>query len=266
MAQASTRWYASGVQLPNRLSQTTLGDVLGALHRAATTGVLELRELPLSSRRSHRVHLEKGLVTAVDTDAKVPPLGEILVQEGLLGEPSRRRLLGRLAAGDPRASGQILIAEGLAASPLVDRALSAQLLHKLDALFRIGDALIAFHIARSAATPSRPLGPNAFLHGRPRARDEAETEPPSRVGSKGPHDFPPPASARRRAVVSATSEDALSALGLCEGASAEEIRRAFRRRAAELHPDRVGPIDAAERARRAAELARLTAAYHRLVA
>jgi hypothetical protein len=52
------------MQLPGRLSRTTLGDLLGRLHRSCATGALEL-----SARgRRHRVHLERGAVIAVDLD------------------------------------------------------------------------------------------------------------------------------------------------------------------------------------------------------
>ena len=47
------------MRLPGRLKATTLGDLLGSLHRARTNGTLEVVE---DSGRSHRVFLQAGLV------------------------------------------------------------------------------------------------------------------------------------------------------------------------------------------------------------
>jgi hypothetical protein len=259
------------VRLPSKLSQSTLGDLLGALHRAGTTGVLELVELGQTNGRTHRIHLTLGLVSGVETSARVPPLGEILVREGLMESAAQRRLLGRIASGDGRPSGEILIAEGLSQSALVDRALRAQLRHKLDALFRIQDASVSFHVARGPAAKVPPLLPLEFLHHRPRRRDGEESAPASHEHARLDERFdrPPPSGARPRAPFVRTDPErarALAALGLNSPASVDEIRKAFRQRALALHPDRAGALAPAERARRAAELSRVTAAYHRLVA
>lgn len=259
------------MRLPSKLSQSTLGDLLGALHRARTTGVLELVELGHANGRAHRIHLTLGLVSAVETSARVPPLGEILVREGLMDSASQRRLLGRIASGDGRPSGEILIAEGLSQSALVDRALRAQLRHKLDALFRIQDASVSFHVARGPAAATPPLLPREFLHARPRRRDLGESTPPGHEQARLEErsERSPPSGARPRVPMVRTDPErarALAALGLSGPASVDEIRKAFRQRALALHPDRAGTLAPAERARRAAELSRVTAAYHRLVA
>ena len=52
------------MHLPGRLSRTTLGDLLGRLHRSYSTGALEL----VARGRRHRIHLERGAVIAVDLD------------------------------------------------------------------------------------------------------------------------------------------------------------------------------------------------------
>src|ERR1700761_9316566 len=66
------------MQLPGRLSSSTLGDLLGALHRARVTGLLELGEIRGPRGRTvpgrlHRVHLREGLVAAVETALPAPP-------------------------------------------------------------------------------------------------------------------------------------------------------------------------------------------------
>jgi DnaJ-domain-containing protein 1 len=61
------------VILPGRLSRSTLGDLLGALHRHRITGVVELSEIAPSAaaaNRPHRIAMAEGLVAEVDT-----PLG-----------------------------------------------------------------------------------------------------------------------------------------------------------------------------------------------
>src|SRR5579862_3711903 len=119
------------MQLPGRLSSSTLGDLLGALHRARTTGTLELSEIRGPRGRSvpgrlHRVHLRDGLVAAVETKLPVPPLGEVLQRMGHLGEGGVCLLVARIGAGDPRASGAIVASTGLASEDAVRLALRAQ--------------------------------------------------------------------------------------------------------------------------------------------
>jgi hypothetical protein len=65
------------MQLPAALEQTTLGDVLGVLHRGRSFGVLELEEF--ATGRRHEIHFWDGqVVNVVVGVAGVPPLGEVL--------------------------------------------------------------------------------------------------------------------------------------------------------------------------------------------
>jgi hypothetical protein len=254
------------MHLPGRLARSTLGDLLGALHRERTTGVLELREVSCpGAGRTHRIHLREGLVAAIDTASEVPPLGELLARGGRLARSSLRRLERRVAAGDPRLAGQILVAEGLAPREAVDAGLRDQVRAKLEALFRLEDARVSFHTAGGPAPAAcgRALEATEFLHGRPRARDRAPTS------SAEPPRAEPPPGARGQGAASGVDPErraaALRLLGLTEGARPDDVRRAFRRLAGELHPDRHRTDSPADQ-ERVARLARVTAAYHLLVA
>lgn len=259
--------------LPGRLSASTLGDLLGALHRERTSGRLELCELRGPSGRSvpgrtHRVHLASGLVTGVETELPVPPLGEILKRKGALDAGVFVTLLRRIDAGDPRSSGEILVTERMARADVVRAALEQQLRQRLDALFGIEDAKITFRIARPTVRESwsaRPLAPDDFLRGRPRRRD-GEKAPPHPYGRAANDDREPPRSGPRVALAVTARDHALALLGLEPHAEAADVRKAFRRLAGKLHPDRFESAPVEERRRQAAQFARISAAYHVLVA
>jgi hypothetical protein len=167
------------MRLPSRLATSTLGDLLGALHRGRTTGLLELYEVPgaISSAvpgRRHRIHLFCGLVSGVETSLPHAPLGRVLETKGLLRPEAVAELLARIAAGDPRLAGEILVQDGLAQKPIVDLGLRAQLREKIDVVYSLKDADVRFHTARPLSEAARRAGllaSSEFLHGRPRARD-----------------------------------------------------------------------------------------------
>jgi hypothetical protein len=246
------------MHLPGRLSASTLGDLLGALHRARATGLLELSEIRGPRGRTvpgriHSVHLREGLVVAVETPLPVAPLGEVLRRQGHIGAGAVRLLVGRIDAGDRRAAGEILAASGLATPDAVLAALRAQLAARVEALFALEEATIAFRTARPLGPAARvvPLGPGEFLRGRPRARDRGcEEEPRSEA----------------RPILDGARDRARSLLGLDRDAAADEVRRAFRRLASAIHPDRHATAPEDEQRQRAARLAELSAAYHLLVA
>src|SRR5262245_26016867 len=270
------------MQLPGRLAASTLGDLLGALNRERITGQLELLELrgPRGAGvpgRRHRIHLSHGLITGVETELPVAPIGEILRREGLVDAGAIGLALRRIKAGDVRAAGEILVADGFARPEFIRAGLRKQLKQRVDALFTIDDAVVAFHTARpfeNASTRPGPLWPSEFLHGRPRARDRMAGPPSSGPGSAPRPSERPSAQAEpeppRSRVCEAKGEDERSRarrlLGLNDGASPAEARRAFRRLAAELHPDRHTTASPLVQRRNAARFARISAAYHLLVA
>ena len=249
--------YSLDVQIPGRLSETTLGDVLGALLRARVTGLVRLRETQThSADREHRIYLARGEVVAVETEARVPVLGEILMQHGLLDATAQRRLRQRLTAGASHRVGELLVQEGYVSRDVVGAALRKQLRSKLDALFQIREGALSFHVACVVPPcPVPPLTAHEFLRGRPRARD--------RSGSSGRQPRP------RRASLPASAEhrrtEALSVLGLDASATLSDVKRAFRQLATQIHPDRHVQASEAERRVMAERFAAVSAAYHAVV-
>ncbi len=239
------------MNLPGRLKLTTLGDLLGDLHRAKASGVLELFEIEgAAAGRCHRIFLDAGLVDGVESALPGPKLGELLVREGFLTLEGVRTLLRRLVEEPDKKAGQILLSERLLDSGLLQAALRAQLRSKLDALFRLPDARLRFHVRRPRTEPQPPpLTPREFLFGRPRARmrSQQKSAPPAEL---------PSADALRRA--------AYRELGLDPGTDGDTLRRTFRKLAASHHPDRYPRASSREKELIAQRFSRISEAYHRL--
>ncbi len=236
------------MRLPGRLRLTTLGDVLGSLHRAGASGVLELGE---ERGVTHRVYWTQGMITQVDTDLSRQRLGDLLARQGLVGARALARLARRLLEAPSQRAGEILVEEGFVSRELVSAGLRRQLRQKLEALFQLQDAQLTFRVPRPHDAHRAPLSPGEFLHGRPRARQRAraQTPPPrERVGVAPP----------------GARSHAYALLGLLPGADRAAIQQAFRRMARRLHPDSHPHADADERARLLSRFAELSAAYHSL--
>jgi DnaJ-domain-containing protein 1 len=234
------------MNLPGRLRSTTLGDLLGQLHRGRVNGILELVEASGSAAgRAHRVFLDGGLVDGVETSLPAPRLGEILSREGLLSRDGLGRLSRRLISEPGKRAGEILVEERLLSGEAVLSGLRRQLRLRLDALFRLPEALVRFHVRPPRRSDSaRPLEPSEFLHDRPRARQKARNAASSELAPG--------------------TVQALAVLGLAPGAAPAHVQRAFRRLAAATHPDRHPHAAADERARLLRRFAELSAAYHTL--
>lgn len=249
------------MQLPGRLRLTTLGDVLGSLHRACASGTLELVELDgARAGRSHRVFFEAGLIDDVDTSLDHPRLGEILAREGLLSMAALARVARRVTEQPGKRVGEILVEEGLGTEDLVASALRRQRASRLEALYGLREALIRFHVPRPrTGARQTPLSPREFLYGRPRARADFSARVAERFsGRYGAR--PDPARG-----VDARRQAAYRALGLSAQASLRDVQRAFRKLAAEQHPDRFPNATAAEKAQLLSRFAQLSAAYHLLM-
>ena len=237
------------MQLPGRLSSTTLGDLLGALFREKARGALEILE---RTGRVHRVFLEGGLVTAVELDRASPSLGDVLRRESALDEDTHRRSLLR-AIAQRRLHGEVLVREFHLSPELVGRALRTQIALRLSALEWLEDSELRFRVAvrmpREAVSPA--LGPELFLHGRRRKRDEIDRTPRARP-------VVPTECASRR--------DARRVLGVPTHATAEDLKRAYRDLVRRTHPDLHPRATLDERRELGRKLAAITDAYQTLVA
>lgn len=228
--------------LPSRLSATTLGDVLGALHRERVTGTLELeREFGATPR----VHLWEGLVAFIEAPAG-RRLGDIL-RESAASVPGFSVALERCALGaSVRPLGRRLLEEQLVTADAMEDALRVQTRERLEWLFTLKEARLRFRVGYRP-DQNTALSAGEFLHGRQRRRPAA-----GRWSTAGGGD---------------TQQNAAwQLLGVPPNSEREQIRAAFRRRALALHPDRHGQADERERKRLNDEFVRLSDAYRSLVA
>ncbi|MDX2054337.1 MAG: J domain-containing protein [Polyangiaceae bacterium] len=220
--------------LPGRLSRTTLGDVLGALHREQADGVLELIETGGANDRRHRVEFARGLVQGIESPLGAPRLGELLRSRGVLGADG---VVEKLLGGSQGRIGRTLVSAALVSPEVVGVALRTQLRARLEALFQIPDAKVRFHVARNGALEGVrvvPLMSSEFLRGRPRFRDSSSSR--------------------------AEPLDNLE-----PGATKPATRREqFRALAKELHPDRFPNATPEERETFAKRFSALSASYHQL--
>jgi DnaJ-like protein len=135
------------VELPGSLERSTLGDVLGALHRDGVTGALRLEETGSGHGHQHVIYWHDGLIHQIETTRSAQRPG--------------------WTAHDPRHRQARLWTR--------DDAEKRQRLGQLEALFGLTRAKISFRVmGRRPARAAEPLEPAEFLHGRQRQRD-AET-------------------------------------------------------------------------------------------
>ncbi|HSO31344.1 MAG TPA: J domain-containing protein [Labilithrix sp.] len=246
------------MQLPGRLKATTLGDLLGALHRSTSTGTLELAE---SNGRVHRVHLANGLVTAAELDRATASLAEILRRHDEIDEDTLRRSLLR-AMASRRLHGEVLVRDFHLSPVVVGRALRRQVMLRLQVLEELGDAQICFRVTvrppRGALT-EEPLDAPEFLAGRRRTRDRSDG------AASGTHRAASAAAGLPGGWDPARAQ-AFRVLGVSFNAEAAEVKQAYRRLVRAYHPDLHPEASHDERRSLSVRFAEVTAAYRALVA
>jgi hypothetical protein len=235
------------MQVPASLDEATLGDVLGRHARARATGALYLIELGSArAGRTHRIHLREGAPVVVASDGA--RIGQLLADRGAASVDDIARAALQQRAGDKRLFGELIATSRLGDGAVLEACLRDQTQARLEPLFGIESAKLTF-IAEQldprfegafgrAARSGPPLPSRVYLYGRPRRRPRSSSVRP----------------------VETLSDEEL--LGVALGATSEELRRAFRKLAFELHPDRASSD--AERRARELRLSRITSAYHRL--
>ncbi|HSC86112.1 MAG TPA: J domain-containing protein [Polyangiaceae bacterium] len=236
------------MRIPGRLRDTTLGDVLGTLHRAQATGYLELCE---RAGPTHRVELRGGTIVAIESSLG-PRLGELLELD-----PVARR------AGHDR-QGDEWLARGLVSQGRLRVALSEQLRQRLELLFAVDDADLRFHVPRPQVddpTAPSPLRAQEFLSGRPRRRRPSQGESRGAPGAESPNGE----TTERQTPAGGRRVEALRVLGLDPGATPTDVQKAFRRLAQQAHPDRHPHAPAERRIELLRRFAELSRAYHALV-
>jgi len=228
------------MNLPGRLRDTTLGDVLGALFRARATGSLELIELSgPSAGRVHSIGFTEGVITRIEPGPGGARLGDLLEVD-----VSARR---RYSPEHHHRIGEYLVDAGIVSADRLRTALHEQLQARLEALYRLTDARLSFRPPRPAAddpTAPLPLDQGEFLRGRPRKRRDAAVAPPRERGER---------------------DEALKVLGLPPSATRADVQTAFRRLAQESHPDRRPSATEAERRELLRRFSSLSHAYHKLL-
>lgn len=229
------------MNLPGRLRDTTLGDVLGTLFRARATGSLELVELTgPSSGRKHRVVFTDGVITCIEPGTHGAKVGDLLDVD----VTARRRY----SPDHHHRIGEYLVDAGIVSADRLRTALHEQLQARLEGLYRLTDARLSFRPPRPLSddpTAPTPLDQDEFLHGRPRKRR------PAAIGPQGQR---------------SDRDEALRTLGLPSGASRAEVQAAFRRLAQESHPDRKPDASETERRELLQRFSALSRAYHKLLA
>jgi hypothetical protein len=232
------------MQLPGRLRKTSLGDLLGALHRARANGTLELAD----NDRTHRIFVSSGHVVAVEVDGSSMSLGDVLRSTSAVDDETLRRSVLR-AIASRRLLGEVLVHDFRIAPNVVGAALRRQIARRLELLDRLPDARISFRVAMRApanALRDEPLAPEEFLGGRTCARDRNEH---AESGMRPTFDAARVAALR------------LLGLGFEEAADPDAIRRAYRKLAKSVHPDTQPHASDDERRRLEARFSEVTDAY-----
>ncbi len=164
----------SVLNLPSCLSQSTLGDVLGGLHRQRLSGVLQV----IVGEHTHEIELQNGLLSARDFGTRFKVFGCGFAQRVPDADQFERGLGVALARSkDERPLGERLLATRVASSRSVREALQELHQSRLNRLFSVSHAGLRFRIVHRPTASGLVWGPALFLHHRRRYRDRAKPVP-----------------------------------------------------------------------------------------
>jgi hypothetical protein len=253
------------MQLPGRLRGSSLTTVLGVLHAARTTGVLEVSR---STSEVHRIAFVDGLVCAVESAGPTPSLADVLRRMNACAEDSLRKSLYR-ALAEKRRHGEVLIEERRVSPTMVHVALRRQLLERINVLKALPDANLRFRVATKP-----PLTLSALTGLSPEDYMSPEELRDALGYKETPADamltpVAPPVEevfAPRTASRDPEKQRAYATLGLRPGADAVDVKRAYRRLVRDLHPDTNQAASTHERMHLSERFQRVTEAYKTLVA
>lgn len=227
--------------IPGNLARSTLGDILGSLHREAASGSLGLTDWN-AGLQQHAIHWNGGLIHGVESEFAVTSLSSLMERERLVARTTSS--VGHAACTDRSSFRREL-----------ESARRAQRIERLEKLFGLRQARLTFNVAQGATRVrvSLPLQPMDFLHGRPRLRDDERVPGTNQPFVYGAQDC----------TLSQRDAD-LTTLGLPLEAKAEDVRCQFRQLARRWHPDRHPHVSNATLAALSRRFSRLSAAYQRL--
>ena len=226
-------WHAREVRRPVALSQRSLRELLLAAARARASGDVVVRE---RGGTRHRVTLRDGRVVAVRAAGRFDPILELLRRHGALNERAWAQSIEQLARSERRAGRLAIETAGISESAL-RTALAVQARERLRKILARAEThgLDAWLVPRDVPPSEQAVSLCARDLLGERAEVQASPRPLLEEVQANPR---PPLASRDK--------------------------RALRRLALALHPDRNAHLSPEARARLAARLAEATAAYHGL--
>lgn len=242
-----------------RLEETTVGDLVAQLYRRAATGTLVIE----AHARQHRVAFRRGYLRSVKLEGHFQPLGDRLLAAGVISRDHHRRSVEAIASGQAL-QGEALVRLGAISAERLRQELEAQTRERIDYLVGCSSGRWRFEDG-APGDPGLLLHPLVLVRGTPRRRGGVRGRSPRPGIAAG---RPPAAEPGRYSLrgIGTARVPAHVVLGVAANAGPDELRREYRRRALELHPDRHPGLDEASRKRLEARFAEVTAAYEALLA